>query len=250
MSTNYDLIAEEYKASKMMPWRVHCESYTFFRLTGDLLGLSALDLACGEGFYTRQLRLRGATRAVGVDISAGMILLANDSESRNPLGIDYHVADAFNVDLDETFDIVTASYFLNYAENRAQMKLAAKNIFKHLKPGGRFVTINSNPDYRCSAPAMRPYGFTRENESVDEGAVITYSFYSADGSSIDVTNYHIDSDVHVECFREAGFEDIAWHPIEVSPVGLEGYGDTFWKTLIDCRPVIGFSCRKPHLRES
>lgn len=245
MGTNYDLIAEEYKASKMVPWRVHCESFTFFRLADDILGLSTLDLACGEGFYTRQLRLRGAARAVGVDISSGMIQLASESEVRNPLGIEYHVADAFSIDLDEEFDVVTASYFLNYAQNRNHLTLAAQTIFKHLKPGGRFITINSNPDYQCGAPAMRPYGFTRENDSYNEGAIITYSFYAADGSSIDVTNYHIDRDVHEECFRDAGFEDIAWHPIEVSPEGVEGFGAEYWQTLITCRPVIGLSCRKP-----
>lgn len=245
MTTNYDLIAEEYKASKMVPWRVHSESFTFFRLAGELAGLTALDLACGEGFYTRQLRLRGAARAVGVDISSGMIRLALDSEERNPLGIEYHTADAFSIDLGETFDLVTASYFLNYAHNRNELAKAAQTIYNHLKPGGRFITINSNPDYRCAASAMRPYGFTRENESYDEGAIITYSFYGADGSSIDVTNYHIDSNVHEDCFRDAGFEDIAWHPIEVSPEGLDGFGEEYWQTLIACRPVIGLSCRKP-----
>jgi ubiquinone/menaquinone biosynthesis C-methylase UbiE len=245
MGTNYDLIAEEYKASKMVPWRVHCESYTFFKMAGELSGLSILDLACGEGFYTRQLRLRGATKAVGVDISAGMIKLAEDSEQRNPLGIEYHVADAFALQLGATFDVVTASYFLNYARNRDELKNAAKTIFDHLKPGGRFITINSNPDYQCSAHAMRPFGFTRENDSYDEGAEITYRFYGADGSSIDVMNYHIDSEVHEQCLREAGFDEITWQPVEVSPEGLDGFGGEYWQSLIDCRPVIGLMCRKP-----
>src|SRR5690606_24830803 len=129
--------------------RVHCESFTFFRLTGDLVGLNTLDLACGEGFYTRQLRLRGAEHAVGVDLSAGMIKLAEDAEIRNPLGIQYHVGDAFEMDLGMSFDMVTASYFLNYAQNRDHLLQAARNIYTHLKPGGRFITINSNPDYRC-----------------------------------------------------------------------------------------------------
>jgi hypothetical protein len=30
--------------------------YTFLRLIGDLRGKSVLDLACGEGYYTRELR--------------------------------------------------------------------------------------------------------------------------------------------------------------------------------------------------
>jgi hypothetical protein len=44
---------------------------------------------------------------------------------------------------------------------------------------------------------------------------------------------------------EAGFEDINWHPIEVSPEGVDGFGEDYWKPILDCHPVIGLSCRKP-----
>src|SRR5690606_7522830 len=145
--------------------------------------------------------------------------------------IQYHVGDAFEMDLGMSFDMVTASYFLNYAQNRDHLLQAARNIYTHLKPGGRFITINSNPDYRCDVPAMRPYGFTRENASYDEGAEIIYRFCAGDGSSIDVTNYHIDREVHEECLIEAGFEDVNWHPIEVSPEGIDGFGEEYWKSI-------------------
>jgi toxoflavin synthase len=47
-----------------------------------LVRTSVLDLACGEGFYTRLLRQTGAGRVVGVDLSAGMIALARQEEAR------------------------------------------------------------------------------------------------------------------------------------------------------------------------
>lgn len=244
MSTNYDSIAKEYKASKMLPWRIHVEAHTFFQLTGDLAGLSVLDLACGEGFYTRQFKLRGAARVTGVDISAEMIRLAREEEKANPLGAEYHVQDALSLDLGEQFDLVCAAYLLNYARTAAELRQMARVIARHLKPGGRFVTINSNPDYRGSVPAMRPYGFTRENEGYSEGSEVIYRFYQPDDSHVAVTNFHLEKGTHEEAFREAGFSKIQWHTIGVSRAGTFTLGVKYWKDILVLQPVIGFSCVK------
>jgi ubiquinone/menaquinone biosynthesis C-methylase UbiE len=40
-----------------------------------------LDLACGEGFYTRRIKQRDAARVVGVDVSQPMIELARAEET-------------------------------------------------------------------------------------------------------------------------------------------------------------------------
>src|SRR5581483_1962544 len=71
MTTNYDPIAEKYKRAKQQPWRTHVESYTLMELIGNVAGKSVVDLACGEGYYTRMLRHAGAAKAVGVDLSQG-----------------------------------------------------------------------------------------------------------------------------------------------------------------------------------
>lgn len=76
MDTPYDPFAEQYRRSKEAPFRKHVEQYTVRRLTGPLQGESALDLACGEGFYSRLLKAWGAGRVVGVDMSPNMIELA------------------------------------------------------------------------------------------------------------------------------------------------------------------------------
>ena len=50
----YDSIAESYRDSKQLPFRYVVERYTLFQTLGDLRNRTVLDLACGEGFYTRQ----------------------------------------------------------------------------------------------------------------------------------------------------------------------------------------------------
>ena len=76
MPAQYDAIAREYQRTKESPLRRHVEAYSFFQMLGDVSGLAVLDLACGEGFYTRLIRQAGAASAVGVDISSEMIALA------------------------------------------------------------------------------------------------------------------------------------------------------------------------------
>ena len=94
MTTDYDPIAEQYKRSKLQPWRTHIEAYTLVDLLGAVAGKSVLDVACGEGFYTRIVKAMGAVRMVGIDLSPGMVELATRQEVESPLGIEYRVGDA------------------------------------------------------------------------------------------------------------------------------------------------------------
>src|SRR5688572_3218573 len=104
MEAEYDRIAERYRDAKLQPWRLHVEVFTFLQVVGDLHGKAVLDLACGEGFYSRILKRRGADRVLGVDLSGRMIELARAAEVREPLGVEYCVGDARDIDATGTFD--------------------------------------------------------------------------------------------------------------------------------------------------
>ncbi len=54
----YDAIAEAYQDSKLLPFRRYVEAYSLFQILGDLRGARVLDLACGDGFYTRKISPR------------------------------------------------------------------------------------------------------------------------------------------------------------------------------------------------
>ena len=84
--TDYDGdgMAKKYAEAKTHEWRSLLESYTFMNLAkggkdGSLIGVNTIvDLACGEGHYTRSFRnaFPRATRVVGVDIAEEMIAMA------------------------------------------------------------------------------------------------------------------------------------------------------------------------------
>jgi toxoflavin synthase len=245
MATDYNAIAKEYQASKLLPWRNYVESHTFFELAGDLTDLDVLDLACGEGFYTRQIKHRGAAHVTGVDISEGMIRLAREAEAVSQLGLTYHCQDVLLLDLDTKFDLICASYLLNYARTADELYQMSRVIANHLKPGGRFITINSNPDYRGDAASLFPYGFTRENDSYQEGAAITYRFYQSDASHIAVTNYHLEKATHETALQVVGLSQIQWHPVTVSPEGIEIHGNDYWSAILSGQPIVGLSCVRP-----
>jgi 2-polyprenyl-3-methyl-5-hydroxy-6-metoxy-1,4-benzoquinol methylase len=96
MTAVYDKFAKQYKASKRLPFREYIEWYSYNKLLGDISQKSVLDLACGEGYYTRRIKRKGADKVAGVDISEEMILLAKQEEQNHPLGVDYILGDAMS----------------------------------------------------------------------------------------------------------------------------------------------------------
>jgi ubiquinone/menaquinone biosynthesis C-methylase UbiE len=244
-TTDYDPIAEQYKRSKQTPWRSHIECFTLLETLGDLKGLAVLDVACGEGFYTRLVRHRGATRVTGVDLSEGMVALASRQEAQAPLGIEYRVGDGRALDLPAKYDVVVAAYLLNYARTRDELGEMCTSVARCLKPGGRFVTVNSNPalDF-TSAPSYRPYGFeTSVAGEWREGAPITWTFFLEDGS-FSIENYYLSVAAHEEALREAGFRTIRWLRPRLSPDGEAGHGRGFWKPFLDSPPITFIECVK------
>jgi toxoflavin synthase len=242
MTTNYDPIAEQYKRAKQQPWRVHIEAFTLVTLIGDPAGKAVIDIACGEGFYTRIIRQRGAAKVTGVDLSEKMIGLARASEAQQRLGIDYVVGDGRDLAVAD-YDLAVAAYFLNYAHDRGELNAMCRGIARCLKPGGRFVTVNSNPACDFSAaPSYRKYGFeTSVVGPFCEGAPVTWTFYLEDGPFA-IENYFLGVELHEEALRAAGFRDIRWHQPMVSPEGRSGHGHDYWSDLLNHPPVVFIEC--------
>jgi toxoflavin synthase len=245
MTTNYDPIAEQYKRSKQQPWRTHIEAFGLLQLLGDPTGLSVLDMACGEGFYTRMARQRGAAKVTGVDLSEGMIQLARKQEDAHRLGIEYLVADARRFEPASAYDTVVAAYLLNYARDRQELQAMCDGIARCLKPGGRFITVNGSCCLDFStAPSFRKYGFeTAVIGEWCEGAPITWTFFLDDGE-FTIENYHLDQAAYEAAFRAAGFRDIRWHEPQLSAEGEAVQKRIFWTDFLNHSPITLIECHK------
>ncbi len=241
----YDSIAADYRKSKFAPWRIAVEAHSLFTLLGDVRGTRVLDLACGDGIYSRRLRERGAARVVGVDLSSGMIDMARSEETARPLGIDYHVSSAQDLDLGETFDIVFAAYLLNYARSLDELAAFARSVTKHLRPGGRLIGINNNPAHPPQHyAATRPFGFVKNlppGTALVNGTAITYTFFQ-DDHSFQFDNFYLDSHAHASTLADAGLKAFAWHPLQADLAMLSPQDHALdWEGFVASAPVLCLS---------
>jgi ubiquinone/menaquinone biosynthesis C-methylase UbiE len=241
--TDYESIAEQYRDSKHADWRLHVENPSFMRLVGDVRGKSILDLACGEGFYSRELMRQGAARVVGVDSSPAMISLAQTAERAEPLGVEYILGDVRELELGERFDTVVAAYLLNYAPDAPELDEMCGAVARHLKPGCRFVTVNSNPEIGAKQVDYRQYGFERlVPADLPNGCPYAFRNYQ-DDTSFDITIYQLDVATHEQAFEAAGLIDVHWVPPEVSAGGVKEFGTGYWEAFVRDPPIILIECR-------
>ena len=89
MSSQYDSFARPYSQIGALDVRRYVDAYSLFKALGSIEGRSVLDVGCGTGIATRQLKQRGAARVVGLDIAEAMLAAARDEEAKEPLGITY-----------------------------------------------------------------------------------------------------------------------------------------------------------------
>ncbi len=246
MPTEYNDIAEQYRSSKQVPWRFHIEQYSLFDVLGDVQGLDVLDLACGEGHYTRLHKALAAGRVVGVDLSSRMIELARQTEQEQPLGVEYQCADARDVNFARRFDVVTAAYLLNYARSKDELLAMCQAVSRCLKPGGRFVTVNNNPAQSIAAfESTRKYGFIKianTGTGMPDGTPLRYRLF-LDNDAFEIENYHLSVATHEAAFAEAGLSGVRWHSMKLSPQEAAGPNRGYWEDFFVEPPVVLIEAR-------
>lgn len=77
------------------------------RLPSDLSGRSVLDIGCNAGFYSLEMKRRGAARVLGIDFDEDYLAQARYAADANGLSIEFRTMSVYDIDhLGETFDIV------------------------------------------------------------------------------------------------------------------------------------------------
>lgn len=242
---NENRIAEQYQQAKAQPWRARAETYSFMKAIGDVEGKRVLDVACGEGHFTRMLRNAGAAEVVGIDISERMVDLAREQEARQPLGIEYRVEDARAIVEQPDFDLVVGAWLLVYAQSRAELAQMCRGLGSRLKSGGRLVTLINNPElYRFDPPPdYRRYGYSYQlaDHTVD-GAPTKVILLLGD-STLELDNYYMPVAAYESAFTQAGLRDFAVHTPEVlrSPDDEAGY----WDEFLRCPSFVLLEAAKP-----
>ena len=246
MSEQYNLIADQYDISfQLAPFRLYVEAYSAFQLLGDLTGKSVLDIATGTGFYARELRRRGATRVVGVDIAEQMVQIAQGAEQQEPLGITYYIQDITQFKADEPFDIALAVYLLHYAPTREALVAMCKSISANLKSGGRFVTYILNPDSDRTPGYYTEYGLNIHfGDTPSDGEPAPFSVSLGGMTMPEVMAYRWDKTTVDSALTGAGFTNIRWVQPTLSKAGIEQQGLDYYKVYMTHPHAVLIDCTK------
>ncbi|AGC47106.1 hypothetical protein MYSTI_05830 [Myxococcus stipitatus DSM 14675] len=247
MSEQFDHIGSKYEEFKTKTPLPIPERHTFQRLVGNLGGKRVLDLACGSGHYSRFLKALGAEWVEGVDISPEMIQLAREFEQKQPVGLRYHVMDARELSRLGDYDLVTSVYLLNYAQTREELRSMCRGAIANLKPGGRFVSVTANPGFDMHRSNFTAYGVEVLSETFEHGRHHCRALFLTEPPT-PFEYFRWSTDAYESAFAEAGFRNVAWHPIDIPQEAIDRFGEDFWRDYRENSLIIALSGQKAATR--
>jgi ubiquinone/menaquinone biosynthesis C-methylase UbiE len=166
---------------------------------GDVLGLKVLDCGCGEGRFCRMLLDRGAEHVLGVDLCAPMIDAARELATG---GDAYAVADVQDLSFlgDHTFDLAVS--YLNQCD-LPDFEANTREVFRVLKPGGRFTIANLHPMRSAVG------GWLRTDDGAKQHVILDRYFEEGERRwkmmGVHFTNFHRTLSTYIQGYQQAGF---------------------------------------------
>jgi tRNA (mo5U34)-methyltransferase len=187
-----------------------CKWHTFqHAIPADLKGKTVLDIGCNAGFYSIQMKQRGASRVVAIDSDPGYLAQARFAADVTRADIEFHQLDVYNVgDLREKFDVVI---FMGVLYHLRHPLLALDLLHEHVvKDVLIFQSLMRGS--RNIVPVEDDYPFS-ETRIFDRPGYPVMHFVEHSYSN-DPTNWWIPNRACVEAMlRSSGF-DIADRPEE------------------------------------
>ncbi len=188
--------ADTYQSQVILP--------NLMRLLSPRKGMTILDLACGQGFFTRAFAAAGAT-AIGVDASPELI----DRARARAAGVSFHVAPATAVTAveDHSVDAITIILAL---QNIEDMPATVAEAARLLRSGGRLYIVLNHPAFRI--PKRSQWGFDettntqyrRVDEYISESrAEIEMAPGRKDGAK--TISFHRPLQAYFKTFQKNGF---------------------------------------------
>ncbi|MBF2025456.1 MAG: class I SAM-dependent methyltransferase [Oscillatoriales cyanobacterium C42_A2020_001] len=205
-------------------------------LCEPIAGLRVLDLGCGEGYCSRELRRRGAGEVTGMDLSQGMITAARSQESEDCLGIHYEVGCATDLSQfgDRQLDLVVAVFLFNYLTVEQTQQCMAE-VARILRPAGRFIFSVPHPAFPYMRQAEYPFYFQVEGAGYfsQRDRQFPGRIWKRDGSWLDVQLVHKTLEDYFDALKAAGFNTMpTLRELRVQPNHVE-LDQSFFKPLVD-----------------
>lgn len=179
------------------------------RMLGDIKGKQILDLACGQGIFSRMLADHGAN-VIGVDLGKELIDIAEKKNDDYRFKIHYFhgPSDDLYMIKDESKDVVVCVLAL---QNIQKLQETMEEVSRVLKKGGKFLVVLNHPAFRN--PRHTHWGYD-EHEKIQYRRVDEY--LSESKVKIDMTpgsreekkftvSFHRPLQVYVKALSKYGF---------------------------------------------
>jgi ubiquinone/menaquinone biosynthesis C-methylase UbiE len=205
-------------------------------LCEPVVGMRVLDLGCGEGYCSRELRQRGAEQVYGIDLSKNMIKAALLQEVENPLGIHYEVGCATHLKQfgDGEIDLVVAVFLFNYLTT-SQTQQCMAEVARVLRPGGRFVFSVPHPCFPYMREPAYPFYFQIESKGYfsKRNQQFPGQIWKRDGSWLNVQVVHKTFEDYFDALKSVGFNTMpTLKELRVTPEHI-ALDEQFFSPLID-----------------
>ncbi|MBD2346908.1 class I SAM-dependent methyltransferase [Anabaena subtropica] len=198
--------------------------------------LRVLDLGCGEGYCSRELRRRGAAQVHGIDISQSMIEAARLQELENSLDISYEVGCATNLQQipDGEIDLVVAVFLFNYLTITQTQECMAE-VARILRPGGQFVFSIPHPSFPYMREPAYPFYFEVEGTGYfsKRDQQFPGRIWKRDGSWLDVRLIHKTLEDYFNALNKADFKTMpVLQELRITPEHI-ALDEEFFTPLLD-----------------
>lgn len=173
----------------------------------DLRGKSVLDIGCNAGFYSMEMKRRGAERVLGIDFDEGYLEQARFAAEINGLDIEFRELSVYDVaKLRERFDVVL---FMGVLYHLRHPLLALDLLHEHVvKDVLVFQSLMRGSPSVTEFAGDYPFSET----SIFDDPTFPRMFFIEQRYSHDPTNWWIPNLACAEAMlRSAGF-DIIEHP--------------------------------------
>ena len=208
---------------------------------GDLNKKRILDVGCGDGLFLRLLAERGAA-VVGYDRARRQIAQAQARVGAPGLDATFVVATPQTFFHDGTFDAAISVMVLQLATSPEDLADFFRSASRHLRPGGRFISVVFNPLFSAFGEDFVVRRWTRR-----ENNNLRADFLDRASGRVEMTveeNHQYTSEEFERAALSGGMKPAAWRKLFASPDAVRQMGASFWQPCHEHQPFALFIAQK------
>jgi SAM-dependent methyltransferase len=173
-------------------------------------GVDVADIGCGSGHAINVMaQAFPASRFTGIDFSdEGLAVGSAEAKSLGLTNTSFVAADVANLDLTETYDVITV---FDAIHDQAQPARVLENIYRALRPGGVFLMVDVKASSNLEDNIGEPLSSFKYTVSTMHCMSVSLGL---DGAGLGTC---WGRQLATSMLADAGFPDVAVHEIETDP---------------------------------